>query len=136
LLEDAGLPRAGFNGVTGRCSEVVDRSRPHPDVRYVTSPAPEVGWQIAEAAPREKSRLELGSNAPLIVDAGSDWRAPRMRRPSADRPGGQSCVSTQRIFVHRRHRREFTERLVGAVQSLKVGGPLDEEWTSRGHQRT
>ena len=72
-------------------------------------------------------RLELGSNAPLIVDEGADWAA------AADATvlggfaqAGQSCVSTQRIFVHRAHAEAFTERLAGRVAALKIGDPLDD----------
>jgi acyl-CoA reductase-like NAD-dependent aldehyde dehydrogenase len=128
LLEDAGLPAGWLNVVTGGGSEVGAALSTHPDVKYVTfTGSPSVGWGIAEASPRKKVRLELGSNAPLIVDEDSDWEA------AADATvlggfaqAGQSCVSTQRVFVHRAHVDDFTERLAGRVKALKVGDPLDD----------
>lgn len=129
LLADAGLPAGWFNVVTGGGSEVGTPLTTHPDVAYVTfTGSPEVGWGIAEAAPRKKVRLELGSNAPLIVDERADWAA------AADAAAfggfvqaGQSCVSTQRIFVHRVHEAAFTARLKERVEALVVGDPLDDE---------
>ncbi|HEY4331389.1 MAG TPA: aldehyde dehydrogenase family protein, partial [Ilumatobacteraceae bacterium] len=39
---------------------------------------------------------------------------------------GQSCISTQRIFVHSSVAAEFTARLARNVEALVVGDPLDE----------
>ena len=127
LFEDAGLPAGWLNVVTGSGEEVGTALSTHKDVAYVTfTGSPSVGWGIAAAAPQKKVRLELGSNAPLIIDAGSDWEA---AADSASVGGfvqaGQSCVSTQRIFVHRSHAEEFTQRLRARVDELVVGDPLD-----------
>lgn len=129
LLESAGLPAGWFNVVTGGGNEVGTALATHPDVAYVTfTGSPGVGWGIAEAAPRKKVRLELGSNAPLIVDERADWEA------AADAAAfggfvqaGQSCVSTQRIFVHHAHVATFTARLKERVEALVVGDPLDDD---------
>src|SRR5699024_6194873 len=67
LLADAGLPKGWLNVVTGSGGEVGSALATHADVAYVTfTGSPEVGWGIAEASPRKKVRLELGSNAPLV----------------------------------------------------------------------
>ena len=39
---------------------------------------------------------------------------------------GQSCISTQRIYVHRSIADDFTAALVDHVNTLVVGDPLDE----------
>ena len=39
---------------------------------------------------------------------------------------GQSCISTQRIYVHRSIVDDFTAELVEGVRSLVVGDPMDE----------
>jgi acyl-CoA reductase-like NAD-dependent aldehyde dehydrogenase len=39
---------------------------------------------------------------------------------------GQSCISTQRIFVHRSVADEFVAELTAAVKTIVVGDPLDE----------
>jgi glyceraldehyde-3-phosphate dehydrogenase (NADP+) len=38
---------------------------------------------------------------------------------------GQSCISVQRVYVHRQIVDRFCERLVTLVSALKVGDPLD-----------
>lgn len=129
LLHDAGLPAGWFNVVTGGGSEVGIPLSTHPAVAYVTfTGSPGVGWGISESAPRKKVRLELGSNAPLIVDEHADWEA---AAEAAALGGfvqaGQSCVSTQRIFVHSAHVEAFTARLKERVEALVVGDPLDED---------
>lgn len=127
LFEDAGLPAGWLNVVTGSGEEVGTALSTHRDVAYVTfTGSPSVGWGIAAGAPQKKVRLELGSNAPLIIDEGGDWEA---AADAASIGGfaqaGQSCVSTQRIFVHSSHVEEFTQRLRTRVEELVVGNPLD-----------
>src|SRR5215203_2119281 len=39
---------------------------------------------------------------------------------------GQSCISTQRILVHRSIADDFTAALVAHVEALVVGDPMDE----------
>jgi len=128
LFADVGLPAGWLNVVTGGGSEVGVPLSTHPDVAYVTfTGSPSVGWGISAAAPRKKVRLELGSNAPLIVDERSDWRAAAEAAAFGGFvQAGQSCVSTQRIFVHRAHVDRFTDLLAEMVSTLVVGDPLDE----------
>ena len=40
---------------------------------------------------------------------------------------GQSCISTQRIYVHESVRERFLDALVPLVEGLVVGPPLDEK---------
>ncbi|NYE19653.1 aldehyde dehydrogenase family protein [Microbacterium immunditiarum] len=127
LLEDAGLPAGWLNVVTGSGDEVGTALSTHPDVAYITfTGSPTVGWGIAAAAAKKKVRLELGSNAPLIIDEGADWAAAADAAAMGGyAQAGQSCVSTQRIFVHRSHVDDFTARLRERVEALVVGHPLD-----------
>lgn len=128
LLADIGLPAGWLNVVTGSGGEVGVPLATHSDVAYVTfTGSPSVGWGISEAAPRKKVRLELGSNAPLIVDERADWRAAaEAAAVGGFVQAGQSCVSTQRIFVHRAHAEAFTDLLADRVRALVVGDPLDD----------
>ncbi len=128
VFHEAGLPAGWLNVVCGSGAEVGGALATHPDVAYVTfTGSPQVGWGIAEAAPKKKVRLELGSNAPLIVDRESDWEAAADQAVfGAFVQAGQSCVSTQRIFVHEDVVDAFTERMAAATRGLVVGDPLDE----------
>jgi acyl-CoA reductase-like NAD-dependent aldehyde dehydrogenase len=128
LLDGLGVPPGWLNVVTGSGSVAGDALVTHDDVAYVTftGSAP-VGWAIAAKAPRKKVRLELGSNSPLIVETDGDWaRAAEKARTAGFSHAGQSCISTQRIYVHEDVADEFTAALVHGVESLRLGDPLDE----------
>jgi len=71
--------------------------------------------------------LELGSNAPLIVNWDGDWRnAADKAAIHAFSNAGQSCISIQRILVHEDLADRFVDRLVTKTRSLSVGDPLSE----------
>jgi acyl-CoA reductase-like NAD-dependent aldehyde dehydrogenase len=63
----------------------------------------------------------------LIVDAPGDWETAAAKAATAGfSHAGQSCISTQRIYVHRSVVERFTEALRERVASLVVGDPMDE----------
>jgi acyl-CoA reductase-like NAD-dependent aldehyde dehydrogenase len=100
----------------------------HDDVALITfTGSPEVGWGIKQAAPRKHVGLELGNNAPVIVAEDGDWRkAAEKIKIAGFSHAGQSCISTQRILIHRSVADEFTDHLASMVSALVVGDPLDE----------
>lgn len=127
LVDECGLPPEQLQVVTGPGSTVGERLVTHPDVAMVTfTGSPDVGWGIRTRAPRKKVSLELGNNAPVIVHHDGDWRAAAAKiKVAGFSHAGQSCISTQRIYVHRSVAHEFVDALVAAVGSLVVGDPLD-----------
>jgi succinate-semialdehyde dehydrogenase/glutarate-semialdehyde dehydrogenase len=76
----------------------------------------------------KKVSLELGGNAPFIVfeDAVID-NAVKGLMISKFRNAGQTCVCSNRIFVHASVYEEFTNKLSNAVLGLKLGSGLDAE---------
>jgi acyl-CoA reductase-like NAD-dependent aldehyde dehydrogenase len=128
LLEGCGLPSGHLHVVTGPGSEVGDALVTHDDVALLTfTGSGEVGWGIRAQAPRKKVDLELGNNSPLIVHADGDWSTAADKVSVAGfSHAGQSCISTQRVYVHRDVAERFTERLVAKVGELVVGDPRDE----------
>ncbi len=88
----------------------------------------QVGVHLYERSARTMKRLalELGGHAPFLVfeDAAID-SAIREVMSCKFRNGGQTCVSTNRIYVQESIAQDFTERLTAAVAALKVGDPLD-----------
>lgn len=128
LLDRCGLPPGWLNVVTGGGSAVGDPLVDHPDVAMLSfTGSPPVGWGIAARAPRKKVALELGNNSPVIIDASGDWQAAADKISVAGfSHAGQSCISTQRIYVHESIADDFTEALVAAVGRLVVGDPLHE----------
>jgi glyceraldehyde-3-phosphate dehydrogenase (NADP+) len=71
--------------------------------------------------------LELGGNAPVIVDetADVDYSVERTAM-AAFSYAGQVCISAQRLLIHERIADEWTARFVGRARNLRVGDPMDE----------
>src|SRR5262245_55992874 len=128
VFYDAGLPENWLQVVCGSGGEVgnaiVESERTH--AITFTGSAP-VGWGIRSKVPHKKVNLELGSNAPLIVNDDGDWEtAADKAQIHAFSHAGQSCISIQRILVHDAVADDFTTRLVKNVERLSVGDPMDE----------
>jgi len=129
ILKESGLPDGWLSVVCGSGTTVGARLVDHDDVSCVTfTGSPDVGWRIRAEQPRKKVILELGSNAPLIVDADGDWgTAAAKASVHAFSNAGQSCISTQRILVHESIATQFMEDVAARAQRLTVGDPLDPE---------
>lgn len=88
-----------------------------------------VGKKLYEksAATMKRMSLELGGHAPFIVfeDANLDAAVAEVVACKF-RNAGQTCVCTNRIYVHRSIASIFAEKLAAVVRELKVGDPLDE----------
>ena len=127
LFEEAGLPPGWLNVVT--CSgRVADHMVRHDDVAVITfTGSPDVGWSIRAAAPHG---LGSGSSS-ATTPRSSSSRRPRSGRPRRRSPragysfSGQSCISVQRIYVHRSIHDEFLAALEAEVADLVVGDPMD-----------
>jgi acyl-CoA reductase-like NAD-dependent aldehyde dehydrogenase len=128
LIDDCGLPGEWLHVVTGSGSTVGNAIVDHDDIALITfTGSPDVGWSIRARAPRKKVGLELGNNAPVIIEANSDWKAAAAKiKVAGFSHAGQSCISTQRVLVHRDIADAFTETLVKEVSALIVGDPLEE----------
>ena len=128
LMDECGLPPGWINVVTGSGGSVGDPLVLHDDVAMVTfTGSPDVGWAIAAKAARKKVGLELGNNAPVIIDESGDWEAAVAKIAVAGfSHAGQSCISTQRVYVHSSLIGAFRDALTEKVAALKVGDPLDE----------
>ncbi|HUC01034.1 MAG TPA: aldehyde dehydrogenase family protein [Solirubrobacterales bacterium] len=127
ILLEAGLPEGWLSVVPGPGSKVGNAIVEHPLTKAITftGSAP-VGWDIRSRVPHKKVNLELGSNAPLIVNDDGDWEtAADKAQIHAFSHAGQSCISIQRILVHEAVADEFKARLVANVEKLTVGDPLD-----------
>jgi acyl-CoA reductase-like NAD-dependent aldehyde dehydrogenase len=128
LIDECGLPADHLIVVTGGGSTVGNAIVDHPDIALITfTGSPEVGWSIRARAPRKRVGLELGNNAPVIIEPDGDWATAAAKIKMAGfSHAGQSCISTQRVLVHRSLEQQFTEALVQHVETLVVGDPMDE----------
>jgi len=128
LVEECGLPESYLSVVTGPGSVVGNALVDHPDIALITfTGSPEVGWGIKQRAPRKHVGLELGNNAPVIIAEDGDWKkAADKIKIAGFSHAGQSCISTQRIFVHQSVAEEFTQYLASLVETLVTGDPMDD----------
>ena len=128
LIDECGLPAEWLHVVTGGGSTVGNALVDHPGVAMITfTGSPDVGWGIRGRAARKKVGLELGNNAPVIIEADSDWAGAAAKiKVAGFSHAGQSCISTQRVLVESAIHDEFVDRLVKEVSSLVVGDPMDD----------
>lgn len=131
LAEQAGLPRGTINVVVGSDRRGIGKVLTE-DARVAkftfTGSTPVGKLLMAQCATGvKKMSMELGGNAPFIVfdDADLDMAvsacvATKMRN------SGQTCVSTNRIYVHESVHDAFVGKLREAVAELKIGHGCDE----------
>ena len=128
LFAECGLPSGWLNVVT--CSgSMANHLVEHPDISMITfTGSPEVGWGIRQRAPRRRVGLELGNNAPVIVAEDADWQTASSKIAVGGYSfSGQSCISVQRVYVHRSLHERFVEDLAARVAALEVGDPADPQ---------
>ncbi|MDX6438490.1 MAG: hypothetical protein QOF45_1073 [Gaiellaceae bacterium] len=129
LETEAGLPPGWLNVLVGPASEIGDVLVEDERVRAITfTGSGEVGWKLAERAPRKRVKLELGNATPVIVEADADLDdAAAKLAANAFSFAGQSCISIQRIYIHRSRYDDLLGRFLPKVEALVVGDPADEE---------
>ena len=90
--------------------------------------SPAVGWDLRDRAHKKAVTLELGGNAAVIIDCDADI-ADAVERCvfGGYYQSGQSCISVQRILVHREIYGTFRDKFVAAVRAIKTGDPRDEK---------
>lgn len=125
LAERAGVPAGVFSVVTGEPKAIGGELTSNPIVRKLsfTGSTPVGRLLMAQcAATVKKVSLELGGNAPFIVFDDADLDAAvEGAIASKYRNSGQTCVCTNRFYVHEKVYDAFAEKLTAAVAKLKVG---------------
>ena len=125
LAERAGVPHGVFNVVTGEPKAIGAEMTSNPVVRKLsfTGSTPVGRLLMAQCAPTvKKVSLELGGNAPFIVFDDADLDAAVAGAiASKYRNSGQTCVCTNRFYVHDKVYDAFADKLRVAVEQLKVG---------------
>ncbi|KVL65177.1 NADP-dependent succinate-semialdehyde dehydrogenase [Burkholderia ubonensis] len=125
LAERAGVPAGVFSVVTGDPKAIGGELTSNPVVRKLsfTGSTPVGRLLMAQCAPTvKKVSLELGGNAPFIVFDDADLDAAVQGAiASKYRNSGQTCVCTNRFYVHEAVYDRFAQKLAAAVGQLKVG---------------
>ncbi len=130
LAHEAGIPKGVLNVVTGSASEISEAWMKDERVRKVSfTGSTEVGKMLMKSAADtvKKLSLELGGHAPFIVTKHADIKkAVEGVVGSKFRNAGQTCICTNRVYVHEEVAEVFTSEFTKAVQQLKVGNGLEE----------
>lgn len=128
VLAETPLPAGAFSILPVR-GENAARFAEDPRIRYLSfTGSPSVGWGLKQRAGKKRVTLELGGNAAVIVDRDADLDDAVSRIVvGAFYQSGQSCISVQRILVHRDIYDTFKTRLVSATSKLIAGNPRREE---------
>ena len=126
--KEIGLDFCPVNVITASGSEIekfVDDSRIKM-VSFTGSPA--VGWTMKKKLNMQKISLELGGNAGVIVDKDADINIAASKIAiGAFVNAGQSCISVQRVFVHKNIYKEFKNVLLEETKKIKYGNPFEDD---------
>lgn len=129
LAEEAGIPNGVLNIVTGKSREIGDVWLNDPRVTKLTfTGSTEVGKALMRGAAEnvKKISLELGGNAPFIVMDDADLtKAAQGLVQSKFRNAGQTCICTNRVYVHEAVTDEFIGIFKNELAKLKVGNGLE-----------
>jgi succinate-semialdehyde dehydrogenase/glutarate-semialdehyde dehydrogenase len=133
LANRAGLPPGVLSiimGARGSGSSMGSVFTLNQNVRKISfTGSTTTGIHLAQQAASTVTRmgLELGGNAPFIVFEDADLEAALDGLiASKFRNTGQTCVSTNRIFVQESIYDNFLERFAKRASQIKVGNGLDE----------
>ena len=130
LAHRAGFPKGVFNIITGSAKDIGLELTKNPMVRKISfTGSTEVGKILMEqsASTVKKVSMELGGHAPFIVFDDADLNeAVTGAMQSKFRNSGQTCICSNRIFVHEKVYDEFLEKFSAEVKKIKVGNGLDE----------
>jgi glyceraldehyde-3-phosphate dehydrogenase (NADP+) len=130
LMEEIGWPTGAFSVLM--CDVPVAEKLVKDDRVAMLSftGSDKVGWHLKAICGKKKVALELGGNASVIIDEGVDLAAAaKTVAIGANIYAGQTCISTQRIYVVNSVFAEFRDLLVKEYAALKAGDPSDASVT-------
>jgi acyl-CoA reductase-like NAD-dependent aldehyde dehydrogenase len=124
---ESGLPKAALQ-VVPTDVKYIDAIFKDERVAMITfTGSAAVGWRLKTRAERKMITLELGGNAPVIIDESADVDKSLDRNlMGAFTYAGQTCISVQRVYIHEKIFSEWTEKFVERAKKIKVGNPLDD----------
>jgi len=129
VFREAGFPEHLFRTLM-ISNKQVDAVIEHPLVRAVTlTGSGPAGRAVAgkAGAMLKKTVLELGGSDPYVILEDADIEvAANVSTKGRLVNSGQSCIAAKRFIVVEEVRREFEERFVEHMSTIKMGDPLDE----------
>ncbi|WP_416148704.1 alpha-ketoglutaric semialdehyde dehydrogenase GucD [Salipaludibacillus sp. HK11] len=127
---EAGIPEGVINMVTGAGSVVGERIVEHPSIAGITfTGSDKTGKRIGQTALTRgaKYQLEMGGKNPTIVASDADLdKAVAGTVSGAFKSTGQKCTATSRVIVHQDIKDQFVDKLLSAMEEIKIGDGLQE----------
>ncbi len=131
IFQKAGIPDGVVNLVTGDADTIGKTLLESKDVRLITfTGSTHVGKYLMKESAKhvKKLSLELGGHAPSIVFEDADIeKAVPLVLGSKFRNNGQTCICTNRLYVHESIAEAFTAKLSEKVQQLKIGSGTEKD---------
>jgi succinate-semialdehyde dehydrogenase/glutarate-semialdehyde dehydrogenase len=130
LLEQAGLPRDVLQVVTGSGADLGPELIGRVDYVMFTG-STSVGRKVASQAAERlvPSSMELGGkNAMIVLEDANVARTAEGAERAMFSNSGQLCISIERLLVHERIERDFTEQLVRRVEAMRLGAGLSYDF--------
>jgi aldehyde dehydrogenase (NAD+) len=129
ICQEAGLPDGALNILTGAGSKLGRALVMNPEVDKVAfTGSTAVGQEIARGSAETLKRvtLELGGKSPNIVFADADLDAAVRGATIGIFYGkGEVCAAGSRLFVERKIKDAFMEKLIDRVMKMQPGDPMD-----------
>ncbi|WP_156856406.1 NAD-dependent succinate-semialdehyde dehydrogenase [Oceanobacillus sp. AG] len=130
VFEEAGMPNGVVNLITGDSKAIGEALLESKEVRHITfTGSTAVGKYLMQESANhvKKLSLELGGHAPSIVFEDADLeKAATLVLGSKFRNNGQTCICTNRLYVHESIAEQFTAKLTAKVAQLKIGSGLEK----------
>ena len=129
IFEEAGAPAGVLNVVTGSTRDLGRALVKHPGVDKIAfTGSTATGQEIMRESATSVKRvtLELGGKSPNIVFADADLDAAVRGATIGIFYGkGEVCAAGSRLFVEKKIKDEFMQKLVDRVKKMQPGDPLD-----------
>ncbi len=127
-FHEAGIPKGVVNLIIGPAEEIGKEMTSNNDVRKLTfTGSTAVGKKLLRdsADTVKKVSMELGGHAPFIVfeDADLDTAVEGVLLTKF-KNAGQTCISTNRIYVEESIAEKFSKRMAAKTAELKVGNGM------------
>ncbi len=128
LIDQTSLPKGAFS-VLPMDRKIGNQLVTDPRFNLLSfTGSPDIGWEMKKNAGKKKVILELGGNAGLIVEQDANIeRAASKAVTGAFAYAGQTCIHTQRIYVHNDCFNKFLGLFKQGLSTLKIGAPEDPD---------
>jgi glyceraldehyde-3-phosphate dehydrogenase (NADP+) len=128
MLEEVGWPKGAFSVMLCGIPVAEKLVKDERVAMLSFTGSDKVGWHLKAICGKKKVALELGGNASVIIDEGADLAAAaKTVAMGANLYAGQTCISTQRIYVIESIHDAFRDLLVKEYKALKSGDPSDPD---------